>query len=677
METPFPAYSGDEPYVFVCYAHEDKAIVYPEIAWLREQGINIWYDEGISAGKVWRAEIARALGGASQILLYISQRSIDSSHCDREINFSLDHEKRIVPVYLELTKLSDDLELGLSRIQAINRYKTDAHTGRESIRQALQHPQDRMSALPSRRRNLRWAVGPALVATVFIVWLYLQNASPTLDSARVQLVVSGSSELGTGYRARGLYEQILRNLESYPDIQQLDPKGTAPPESYRLTPVMYDGELALQLTKPGGASSVRISVSTGEGNLPEAVSLGTRQLVEAIGQRYVDTPDYALDEALMTKYLRAVAVSRDAPTDDDQRNALADLQDVLRANPRYLPNLLELCRINLQLFINLESETYYSEAEKYCNRAVTLEPENPRVRRQLAEIYAASGLYSEAISLLTQITRTLPYDVGSTRALGAAFMAVDEMELAENYFLRAVELEPGLSANHSELGSLYLKMGIYSQATAAYEQAWELDQNAYAANNLAAGYFYQGLWEKAGNMWQRSLAMDETSGTTLSNIGTTMFLSRNFESATDFYIRAVEYAPERFGIRGNLGESQYFACDTGYRDSLALALEFAATQIRLNPTYVEARSRSAVFHAYLGDVDRADELIHDVLQMAPDNINVAYDQAVVWARLGRDVQTQQAIARLRRLGYDPRMIESDASLRLDQPVRDGELCFLE
>ena len=34
MEKPFPAYTGDEPYVFVCYAHEDSGTVYPEMAWL-------------------------------------------------------------------------------------------------------------------------------------------------------------------------------------------------------------------------------------------------------------------------------------------------------------------------------------------------------------------------------------------------------------------------------------------------------------------------------------------------------------------------------------------------------------------------------------------------------------------------------------------------------------------
>ncbi len=60
LEKPFSAYKGDEPYIFVCYAHEDSAIVYPEMKWLHQQGVKIWYDEGISAGRIWRKEIAEA-----------------------------------------------------------------------------------------------------------------------------------------------------------------------------------------------------------------------------------------------------------------------------------------------------------------------------------------------------------------------------------------------------------------------------------------------------------------------------------------------------------------------------------------------------------------------------------------------------------------------------------------
>ena len=39
MEAPFPAYDGDDPYIFVSYAHEDVTEVYPDLRWLREHMI--------------------------------------------------------------------------------------------------------------------------------------------------------------------------------------------------------------------------------------------------------------------------------------------------------------------------------------------------------------------------------------------------------------------------------------------------------------------------------------------------------------------------------------------------------------------------------------------------------------------------------------------------------------
>ncbi|MCZ6869176.1 MAG: hypothetical protein O7G84_06710 [Gammaproteobacteria bacterium] len=41
-DKPFPAYEGDGAF-FVSYAHEDAALVYPEMAWIGEAGFNLWY----------------------------------------------------------------------------------------------------------------------------------------------------------------------------------------------------------------------------------------------------------------------------------------------------------------------------------------------------------------------------------------------------------------------------------------------------------------------------------------------------------------------------------------------------------------------------------------------------------------------------------------------------------
>ena len=60
MERPFRAYTGNDPYIFICYAHADAEIVCPELVWLKEHGRNVWYDEGIAPGEEWTQELADA-----------------------------------------------------------------------------------------------------------------------------------------------------------------------------------------------------------------------------------------------------------------------------------------------------------------------------------------------------------------------------------------------------------------------------------------------------------------------------------------------------------------------------------------------------------------------------------------------------------------------------------------
>ena len=116
---PPPAYKGDEPYIFVSYAHDDGALVYPEITRLMEEGFNIWYDEGIAPGSTWRDEVALALTQCKVFLFFVTPRSVVSSNCLKEVNFCLSRERTILAVHLEPTKLPAGLELSLSDRQAI------------------------------------------------------------------------------------------------------------------------------------------------------------------------------------------------------------------------------------------------------------------------------------------------------------------------------------------------------------------------------------------------------------------------------------------------------------------------------------------------------------------------------------------------------------------------------
>ncbi len=122
MEKPFSAYDGDEPYVFVCYAHDDASIVYPEISWLRDRGINIWYDEGITPGDEFPERLGNAILGASLVLLYVSPKSVGSRHCRDEVYFALDRATPVLTLYLSETELPAGLALSTATTQAVLRY---------------------------------------------------------------------------------------------------------------------------------------------------------------------------------------------------------------------------------------------------------------------------------------------------------------------------------------------------------------------------------------------------------------------------------------------------------------------------------------------------------------------------------------------------------------------------
>jgi DNA-binding winged helix-turn-helix (wHTH) protein/TolB-like protein len=119
---PFPAYEGDEPYVFVCYSHEDRQQVYRELIRLRDAGINVWYDEGISIGSEWTDDIANAIANCANFLYFVSPKAVASNYCLDEVQLARNENKSMVAVHLERTTLPRSLQLSIGRFQALMKY---------------------------------------------------------------------------------------------------------------------------------------------------------------------------------------------------------------------------------------------------------------------------------------------------------------------------------------------------------------------------------------------------------------------------------------------------------------------------------------------------------------------------------------------------------------------------
>ena len=180
---PIRAYSGSDPYVFICYAHSDADLVYPELGDLSTAGVPVWYDEGIEPSSMWSDSLAHAIEQCSLFICYLSPRSARSEHCRREISFALDLGLKMLITVVEPTELSAGLKLMLGNRQMVMRHEmpTDVYWEkfRGSIGAALNtakesHEQPTPAPLPGARdtsdRRLLTVLCADIVSDENVAW---------------------------------------------------------------------------------------------------------------------------------------------------------------------------------------------------------------------------------------------------------------------------------------------------------------------------------------------------------------------------------------------------------------------------------------------------------------------------------------------------------------------------
>jgi transcriptional regulator with XRE-family HTH domain len=137
MSIPFEACDPSGSFMFVGYAHDDKAVAYPELLRIRSLGIRVWYDEGIAPGSEWAEAIARALKNSAAFVVFITPAAVESQDVRNEIRLALRWKKPFFAIHLAPTELPLGLELQMGAVQAIMRWQMDEGSYARKLAKAL------------------------------------------------------------------------------------------------------------------------------------------------------------------------------------------------------------------------------------------------------------------------------------------------------------------------------------------------------------------------------------------------------------------------------------------------------------------------------------------------------------------------------------------------------------
>ena len=117
-----PAYQGNEPYIFLSYAHKDKELAHQVVDYLQEHNFNVWFDEGIHTGAQWKKFILEKIANPNcwMMVFLATQNSLVSDECEKELYFAEKKKKKFINVVIGSPQFPDWFICDFKRNQFVN-----------------------------------------------------------------------------------------------------------------------------------------------------------------------------------------------------------------------------------------------------------------------------------------------------------------------------------------------------------------------------------------------------------------------------------------------------------------------------------------------------------------------------------------------------------------------------
>ncbi len=149
-----------------------------------------------------------------------------------------------------------------------------------------------------------------------------------------------------------------------------------------------------------------------------------------------------------------------------------------------------------------------SQAVRYLEQAITVEPRQPIHYGNLGLVLNAMHLFAQAESCLSKALEMSPEYHDARCNLGLTYYHQNQLDRAAHCFEEILSLEPEHSAALANLGMTRLALQQYAEAADAYEKAIALSPDqAQWHGNLGAAFIRLGRYDKAAQCYDRASAL--------------------------------------------------------------------------------------------------------------------------------------------------------------------------
>ena len=345
--------------------------------------------------------------------------------------------------------------------------------------------------------------------------------------------------------------------------------------------------------------------------------------------------------------------------------AVAQFKLALQRDARYALAYTGLGEAYLREFGRTKSPEWLGLAQDANARAIELNERLAPAHVNLGMTYAASGNYGASIKEFNRALELNSLDADAYRELAGTYEAQNRMEDAEATYRRAIQLRPSDWLGNGRLGTFYYRRGQYAKAEPLFRKVIELTPDNYNGySNLGGLYVTLGRYAEAETLLKKSVAV-KPSYLAYSNLGSLYFEQGRYKEAVGMFEKALNLsADSNYVVAGNLADSYRWTPGLQQKAPAAYqrAIELADQQLAVNPKNAAVLSSMAVFHAKLGDKEKALSESRKAREFAPEDTTVAFKAIIVLELNGRRGEALMALQELLKSGYPRTQVEREPEL---------------
>lgn len=293
-----------------------------------------------------------------------------------------------------------------------------------------------------------------------------------------------------------------------------------------------------------------------------------------------------------------------------------------------------------QQYENTSKADYATQALEFYKKAYAADPKSPVIGERLAEMYWKAQRTREAINEAQEVLKHDPNDVPTRRLLARIYLrslgdlspGSGQSEAAAKAIEQYKEirrLDPSDTESALWLARLYRLRNEHDQAEEVLRSILKDDpENEAAVEQVTQLLLDEGKGSEAVSLLEGMTGHDP-SPLLLDLLGDAYTQTKDLPKAEQAYRKAAELEPSELSHQRGL--AQTLLAEEKFSDALAVYQKLAD----LMPDDYDVYLRMAQVYRELHQLDRAEESVLKARQYAPGNIEVMYNEAMLYQAQGR------------------------------------------